>query len=297
MAKFKKLALLCTAILACGVIATTTGCDLFQPIPDGPTSESSSSSSEIPEVTKYTIKFVNEDGTVLQESQVEEGQIPAYTGATPTKAATAQYSYTFAGWDATLVEAMADATYTATFTESVRNYTVSFDVDGGSAVEAQTVPYGTTASGLAAFTSTKEGYEFKGWTLANGDAIPEGATVTEDGYYTLDKAFAAGEVVEVAFTLALKAHYLNNKIAFTYGALTLAVDELKASRDLKAPVVVGEKLSYKLLPVQEGELVRIECELEGGEKLLLADYQSCGKKWLSDKPMMTVWFNTVEGQK
>jgi hypothetical protein len=59
---------------------------------------------------------------------------------------------------------------------------------------------------------------------------------------------------------------------------------------------VGETLSYKLLPTQEGELVRIECDLVDGEKLLLADYQSCGKKWLSDKPMMTVWFNTVLGQ-
>ena len=176
MAKFRKLALLCTAILACGVMATTTGCALFQPIPDGPISESSS--SEIPEVTKFTIKFVNEDGTVLQESQVEEGQLPAYTGATPTKASTVEHSYEFAGWDVTIVEATADAVYTATFTQSVNNYVVSFDVDGGSAVDAQTVPYGTSASELANFSSTKVGYTFAGWTLENGSAIPDGATVT-----------------------------------------------------------------------------------------------------------------------
>ena len=124
-----------------------------------------------------------------------------------------------------------------------------------------------------------------------------GVSVTAEGYYTLDKQFAAGEEVVIALALTLKAHYLNDKVAFTYGALTLAVDEHKASRDLKAPVCVGETLSYKLLPTEEGELVRMECELANGEKLLLADYQSCGKKWLSDKPMMTVWFNTVEGQK
>ncbi len=113
-----------------------------------------------------------------------------------------------------------------------------------------------------------------------------------DGYYTLTKAFGAGEGVDVCMEMKLKAHRLNGKIAFTYGALTLATDEHKATRDLKKPVVVGEKLSYKLLPTEEGEIVRIACELEDGDVLLLADYQSCGKKWLSDKPLMTAWFNS-----
>ena len=115
-----------------------------------------------------------------------------------------------------------------------------------------------------------------------------------DGYYTLTKAFAAGECVDVCMEIELKAHRLNGKIAFTYGALTLATDEHKATRELKKPVVVGETLSYKLLPTEEGEIVRIACELEDGDTLLLADYQSCGKKWLSDKPFMTVWFNSED---
>jgi len=118
-----------------------------------------------------------------------------------------------------------------------------------------------------------------------------GVSVTEDGYYTLDKQFAAGEAVEVEFALTLKVHYLNGKVAFTYGSLTLAMDEQKSVRDLKKPVAVEEPLSYTLLPLEEGELVRLTCKLKGGEEVLLTDYQSCGKKWLADKPMMTVWFN------
>ena len=123
-----------------------------------------------------------------------------------------------------------------------------------------------------------------------------GKAVEKAGYYILTAAYKAGDSVEIVLETVLKAHYLNDKIAFTYGALTLASDEHKANRDLRAPVCVGETLSYKLLPAKEGELVRIECELVGGETLLLTDYQSCGKKWQSDKPLMTVWFNTFEGQ-
>ena len=82
MKKFKKLALLCTAILACGVMATTTGCDLFQPIPDGPTSESST-----PEVKTYTVVWKDADGSVLEtDESVEEGAIPTYDGEEPKKA-------------------------------------------------------------------------------------------------------------------------------------------------------------------------------------------------------------------
>ena len=65
---------------------------------------------------QYNIVFKNWDGSVLQSTQVEEGQMPQYTGATPTKPSDSQYSYTFSGWTPQIVAATADATYIATFT-------------------------------------------------------------------------------------------------------------------------------------------------------------------------------------
>ncbi len=65
---------------------------------------------------KYTITFVNEDGTVLQSGDVAVGGMPSYSGNTPTKESDKDHIYTFDKWDPEISEVTADATYTATFT-------------------------------------------------------------------------------------------------------------------------------------------------------------------------------------
>ena len=113
-------------------------------------------------VNKYTINFVNEDGTVLQSTQIAYGEMPKYTGETPTKAATAQYSYSFSGWDTEIVAVTGDATYTATFTETVNKYTVTFDRNGHtSSTTYQTVEYNGKV--VLPDEPVDPGYVFKGW--------------------------------------------------------------------------------------------------------------------------------------
>ena len=110
----------------------------------------------------FTITFVNEDGTVLQTGQVREGEMPAYTGATPTKAATAEHTYTFVGWTPELVPVTTDATYTATYSANmIPEFTVNFMDWDGTSLKTEKVRQGKSATAPA--DPVREGYTFTGW--------------------------------------------------------------------------------------------------------------------------------------
>ena len=134
----------------------------------------------VTERPKYTITFVDEDGTtILQQSQVALDAMPV-PPADPTKTATAQYTFTFSGWSPTIVAATADATYTATYSSTVNKYTVTFvDEDGTTVLGTAEYDYGSTP--VAPSDPTKPAtaqytYTFAGWT-------PEIAAVTGEATY------------------------------------------------------------------------------------------------------------------
>lgn len=115
--------------------------------------------------------------------------------------------------------------------------------------------------------------------------------VIDGDYRAIDRLFSAGDTISICMEMGVKSHELNGKVAFTYGPLTLASDEQKCQRELRKPVILENGFAYEKKQAEKGEIVRFECDLGGGDILILSDYQSCGKKWLSDKPFMTVWFN------
>ena len=135
---------------------------------------------------KYNVTFENEDGTNLQSRDVKYGAMPAYSGATPTKAADAQYTYTFSGWTPAITAVTGDATYTATYTGTVNNYKVQVSLnsdqvtytglDGFTVVDGKlekTVLYDTQIT--ASFTA-KEGYEIQQILIDNVQQT--GSTIT-----------------------------------------------------------------------------------------------------------------------
>jgi len=131
-------------------------------------------------INTYTITWKNDDGSTIDTTTVAYGDMP--THADPTKTATDQYTYTFAGWEPTVIAATADATYTAKFNEITNTYTITWLNEDGTELEKdENVPYGETPT-YNGETPTKDGdaqysYSFAGWD-------PEVAEVTSDATYT-----------------------------------------------------------------------------------------------------------------
>lgn len=117
----------------------------------------------------WFVKYVNSDGTVLQTKRVPNGEGTSYSGPTPTKESTAQYTYSFSGWSSggtngAITNVTNSMTITAEYTSTVRTYTVYF-YNGSTLLQTVTnVAYG----GSATYTgdtpvSPDVGYEFADW--------------------------------------------------------------------------------------------------------------------------------------
>ena len=140
---------------------------------------------------EHEIKFVDEDGTVLQSSMVRESVTPVYSGSTPTKAADAQYTYTFKEWSPAVTAVTGDATYTATYDRTVNQYTVTFLDYDGTELQSGKLDYGATPAysgeGPARPREGDTFYAFTGWSPAIADVT---ADATYTAQYEVRKLFA-----------------------------------------------------------------------------------------------------------
>lgn len=150
----------------------------------------------------YTITWMGADGELMQTT-VQHGETPVYSGATPTKDATVDKTYTFKGWTPEITEATEDTTYTAQFDEAVRKYTIKFYSEGV-LLASKEFDYG--AEPVLGYVPTKAAdnqytYAFAGWTPERTNVKCDTAyyatyTVTERTYTVTWKVAGQNDVVE-----------------------------------------------------------------------------------------------------
>lgn len=180
--------------------------------------------------------------TLLYTATCYDGADAVYSGSTPTKASTAQYTYSFSGWsktnggaaDANALKAVtADRNVYAAYTSTVRTYTVTF-VNGTTTLQTiNNVPYGSSVTYSGATPSyTGDGdpadYEFTGWS-PTGQNIQGNTTCKAVWVYTgyMYPSIIDGSVTSYASdTLTGVGEY-----AF-YGSASLSKVELKAAASI-----------------------------------------------------------------
>ena len=148
---------------------------------------------------KYTITFLNEDGSQLDSGEYPYGAMPEYNGATPTKAEDEGYTYTFSGWDHAIEAVSGEATYTATFTATPKTFggvTIASADPAQGTVSADPQKDEYTYGDEVTITATaNDGYSFEGWVDENGNVISteETTTITISGNTTITAQFTAND--------------------------------------------------------------------------------------------------------
>lgn len=120
---------------------------------------------------KYHVRWLNWDGSVLQEGDYTCEDQVSYNGDIPKRPEDDDYTYKFRGWDPFDGDAPTDIhedrAYKAQFNQ-FKKLTVTFDANGGSGT-MEPVKIANGASGrrytLPECTFTREGYDFAGWLI------------------------------------------------------------------------------------------------------------------------------------
>lgn len=181
-------------------------------------------------VSQYTVTFVNDNGEVLDVQYVDKGEKPVdpikrkdNPIPVPTKESTVSTDFTFKSWDANFTTVFSNQTYTATYSESLRKYTVRY-LSRGNVLESYTGEYGSYVEykgeipSYVAEESAYKYYLFTGWDqsgLITGDkdinAVYDSYEYTMD--YFKDKELSDLRPVEIyAMTqLGLESNYVNLK--------------------------------------------------------------------------------------
>lgn len=156
-------------------------------IPDDPPEEPPTPPPTPPETVRYTVTFVNWDGSVLSRREYDEGTAASAVvrPATPTRPSDGSFTYTFSGWSPDIRAVTGNITYTALYSSTpvAPRYTVTFVNWDGAQISSRQYDEGTAVSGIvvpANPTRPSDGsfrYIFYGWA-------PDLAPVTADATYT-----------------------------------------------------------------------------------------------------------------
>ena len=115
-------------------------------------------------VNKYTITFDSDGGSAVPPITLDYGSV-VIAPINPTRV-----GYTFNGWDKEIPSTMPSSDSNIKALWKINKYTITFDTNGGSTIEAITLDYGSSITKPS--NPTRSGYSFIGWDIEIPSTMP-----------------------------------------------------------------------------------------------------------------------------
>ncbi|MFH0992920.1 MAG: leucine-rich repeat protein, partial [bacterium] len=169
-------------------------------------------------VVTYSVVFYDEDGTTVLKSITVPTGGDAIPPPDPVKFATAEYTYTFTGWDAPYNDVHSDLVLHATYVAVPNVYVLTYILNGGSPLDPESIAFDTI---LEVSTPTKENCIFLGWYLNEELTSPFTLTRMPAEDLILYALWETDPTINFAFALLEDGTYAVTGYTGTASAITI----------------------------------------------------------------------------
>ena len=208
-------------------------------------------------IEQFPVTFVNADGTVLEVQYVDKGEdaIDPTTRAdnplSPTIPSTISHDFTFAGWDSSLLDVFSERTITATYTSSLRSYTIKY-VSKGVTMQESTGLYGENVpytGSIPTYTAEESGYVyylFNRWDKSGFIDGDKTVSAIFDKFEYTDSSFTGRELAD----LSPVEIYAMNKLGLASSVIvdkdpyTIVVGNDVNYDDIESELLISEKTTF-----------------------------------------------------
>ena len=208
-------------------------------------------------IEQFPVTFVNADGTVLEVQYVDKGEdaIDPTTRAdnplSPTIPSTISHDFTFAGWDSSLLDVFSERTITATYTSSLRSYTIKY-VSKGVTMQESTGLYGENVpytGSIPTYTAEEGGYVYYLFNRWDKSGFIDGEKTVNaifDKFEYTDSSFTGRELAD----LSPVEIYAMNKLGLASSVITdkdpytIVVGNDIDYDDIESELLISEKTYF-----------------------------------------------------
>jgi len=197
----------------------------------------------------HTVTWKDYDGKILKSEDFEHGTsadvVEENEPQAPSRPEDDEYTYTFTGWmPANYDDVTGPQTYTATYSEEARSYTVSYQYDDTAPADAPDLPADESHQYKTEVTVKDkpilDGYRFSGWTTSDADVSGNSFTmpaknVTFTGSWEATEFLLTINYVYAGGGEAAKPHTEKVQCNTTYSVTSPVLDGYTAD----TPVVSG----------------------------------------------------------